>query len=44
MNIIMNMNITMNIMTGCFNVKTATADWIKCIQEIVLELLTAQMT
>ena len=31
-------------MTGCFNVKTATADWIKRIQETVLELVITKMT
>ena len=31
-------------MTGCFNVKTATADWIKWIQETVLKFVIAKMT
>ena len=31
-------------MTGCFNVKSATADSIKGIQEMVLELVITKMT
>ena len=31
-------------MTGCFNVKTATADWIKLIEETVLELAITKVT
>ena len=30
-------------MTGGFNIKTATADWIKYIQETVLEFVIAKM-